>query len=335
MRDLCGASVVVTGASSGIGRATALAFARRGARLSLAARRGHVLQDVAKACERIGGEAIAVPTDVTDAAAVAVLAQTAERAFGGIDIWINNAGTGVFGPYTGAPLGLHRRTIEINLLGAMYGAYAVLPLFLRQGHGILINNISLAAWAPNPFAAAYTASKFGLRGFAASLRAELGDHPGIHVCGVFPAIIDTPGFVHGANMSGRQIDLGPLIFAPEDVADTIVSLAERPRDEVAVGWPARAAQVAYTLARRPTEQLSGAFVRRALREAEPAPRSEGALMRPMPQGTSISGGWRERKGIPSGRRVTRFGLVAAGAAVILLGMTAKAYGQRSSHRRRH
>ena len=217
----------------------------------------------------------------------------------------------------------------------MYGAYAVLPLFLRQGRGVLINTISLAAWAPNPFAAAYTASKFGLRGFAASLRQELGSHPDIHVCGVFPAIIDTPGFVHAANMSGRQIDIGPLIYAPEDVAETIVSLARWPRDEIAVGWPARAAQIAYTIARRPTEQLAGAFVRRALRQAEPAPRSEGALMRPVPQGTSISGGWRQRKGVPPGRRrATRIGLAVAGAAALILGTTAAAYGRSNRRQRR-
>jgi short-subunit dehydrogenase len=333
MRDLHGASVVVTGASSGIGRATALAFARCGARLSLAARRGDVLEDVANGCRRAGGEAIAVPTDVTDPAAVAELTLASESAFGGIDVWVNNAGTGAFGPYTDAPLALHRRTIEVNLLGAMYGAYAVLPRFLRQDHGVLINTISLAAWAPNPFAAAYTASKFGLRGVAASLLQELGSQPDIHVCGVFPAIIDTPGFVHGANMSGRQIDIGPLIYAPEDVAETIVSFARWPRDEVAVGWPARAAQIAYTIARRPTEQLAGAFIRRALRQAEPAPRSEGALMWPVPQGTSISGGWRQRKGVPPGRRATRIGLAVAGAAALILGTTAAAYG-RPNHRQR-
>jgi NAD(P)-dependent dehydrogenase (short-subunit alcohol dehydrogenase family) len=146
---------------------------------------------------------LAVPTDVTDPAAVAALARAAEEAFGGIDVWVNNAGSGVFGPYLDAPLALHRRTIEINLLGAMYGAYAALSRFQRQGYGVLINTISLAAWAPTPFAAAYTASKFGLRGFSASLRQDLGDHPDIHVCGVFPAIVDTPGFAHGANVSGR------------------------------------------------------------------------------------------------------------------------------------
>ena len=329
-RDMAGLSVVITGASSGIGRAAAVAFARRGARVALAARRAELIEEVARACRSLGVEAIAVPTDVTDPKAVAGLAEATERAFGGIDVWINNAGTGVFGPYQDAELALHRRTIEVNLLGSMHGAYAVLPLFLRQGRGILINNISLGGWAPAPFAAAYTASKFALRGFTAGLRQELGDHPDIHVCGVFPAIVDTPGLEHGANVSGRQINPGPLIYAPEDVAETFVSLVRWPRDEVAVGWPARAAQIAYALAPGPTEHLMGAFMRRALARASPAPRTQGALLQPVATGRGVSGGWRDRKGLPfSARRTSSaVGIAALAGLALLLGTKAAAHTRR-------
>ncbi len=329
-RDMAGLSVVITGASSGIGRAAAVAFARRGARVALAARRAELIEEVARACRSLGAQAIAVPTDVTDPKAVADLAEATERAFGGIDVWINNAGTGVFGPYQDAELALHRRTIEVNLLGSMHGAYAVLPLFLRQGRGILINNISLGGWAPAPFAAAYTASKFALRGFTAGLRQELGDHPDIHVCGVFPAIVDTPGLEHGANVSGRQINPGPLIYAPEDVAETFVSLVRWPRDEVAVGWPARAAQIAYALAPGPTEHLMGAFMRRALARASPAPRTQGALLQPVATGRGVSGGWRDRKGLPfSARRTSSaVGIAALAGLALLLGTKAAARARR-------
>jgi NADP-dependent 3-hydroxy acid dehydrogenase YdfG len=151
---LPGAVVVITGASSGIGRATARHFARMGACLVLAARRHELLREVVHECERLGGRAMAVPTDVTDAEAVRRLADAAVEAFGGIDVWVNNAGAGVFGPFTEARIELHRQVVEINLLGTMHGAAAALPVFLRQGHGVLINNISMGGWAPTPFAAA-------------------------------------------------------------------------------------------------------------------------------------------------------------------------------------
>lgn len=320
-RPLRNASVVITGASSGIGRATAVAFAKRGARIVLAARREWVLREVARDCAKLGGQAIVVPTDVTDARAVEALARAAEDAFGRIDVWVNNAGVGLFGPYGNARVELHRRVVETNLLGAMHGAAAVLPVFLRQGRGVLVNTVSIGAWAPVPFAAAYAASKFGLRGFTASLRQELRNEPDIHVCGVFPSTIDTPGFQHGANVSGRALDPGGPLFAPEDVADTIVSLVARPRAEVCVGWPARAAKIAYALAPGGTENLMGAALHRYLRRAPLAPRTTGALLRPVARGTRASGDLRKRRAASRKLRGTVGVALVAGTA-LAVGATA-------------
>jgi short-subunit dehydrogenase len=332
-RQIEGRTVVIAGASSGIGRATALAFAREGAKLVLAARRAELLEEVAEECESAGAPAtLVVPTDVTDAGAVQALATRAAGAFSQVDVWINNAGTGVFGPYHEADIALHRRTVEVNLFGAMHGAHAVLPVFKRQGRGVLINMVSLGGWAPTPFAAAYTASKFGIRGFTASLRQEIGPDEDIHICAIFPAMVDTPGFVHGANMSGKTLDPGPLLYRPEDVAARMVEIARHPQGEVAVGWPARAAQIAYNLSPRTTEIVVGATMRRLVSRAGPAPKSEGALLHPVEEGRDTDGGWLDRKGLPPAGKIST-GLALAGLAGLAIAGRLAIAARRNGRRR--
>jgi short-subunit dehydrogenase len=236
-RELGYGSVVITGASSGIGRAAALAFARLGCPVVLAARDAHSLEEVARDCRNAGGRTLVVPTDMTDPSAVLALAQrAAEFGDGRIAVWVNNAGVAAFGLFLDVPVEAHEQVIRTNLLGYLYGAHAVLPLFKRQGTGVLINVVSMAAFAPTPLASSYSASKAGNRGLFETLRTELaGSGQDIHVCDLYPAFVDTPMLEHTANFEGKQINPVPPVIAVEKVANKIVSIARRPRAFTAMG----------------------------------------------------------------------------------------------------
>jgi short-subunit dehydrogenase len=231
---LAGKVVVVTGASSGLGRAAALELARRKARVVVAARRAETLEDTANQCRQAGAEVRAIVADVTKESDVAALVGSAQELTGGIDVWVNNAGVTAFGSLASTPIEDHRRVLETNLWGAVYCARAVVPIFRRQGHGVLINVGSILSKVGQPFVPSYVISKFALRGLTEALRAELADQPNIHVCTLLPYAIDTPHFQVGANLVGRKPYAMPPMQSPEHVARELSNLAERPRRELHV-----------------------------------------------------------------------------------------------------
>jgi NAD(P)-dependent dehydrogenase (short-subunit alcohol dehydrogenase family) len=267
--------VVITGPSSGIGRATALAFAREGASVVLAARREQALLEAAAECESLGGRALAVPTDVTDEGAVRELARRAVEHFGWIDVWVNNAAVGLFDRFEETPSDVYGRAIETDLFGTIYGARAALPFFREQGSGVLINNSSVVAKASQPYTSAYVMSKIAIRALGESLREELAldGAKDIHVCTVMPASIDTPFFQHAANYTGRAAKALNPVYDAEKVARTMVHCARRPKRAVIVGSAGRMLALQRTLSLGLYEHMAARMIDRDHFQDRPAPRT--------------------------------------------------------------
>ncbi len=313
--NLHGALVVLTGASSGIGRAAAQAFARQGARLVLAARDAEALAETADECRALGGEVLVVPTDVTHSDEVEALASAAaEFGQGRIDVWINNAGIGAVGAFDETPLDAHEQVVQTDLLGYLRGAHAVLPYFKQQQRGVLINTLSVGSWVAQPFAAAYSASKFGLRGLSQALRGELGPWPGVHICDVYPGIVDTPGFRDGGNYAGRSLQPPPPLIDPRQVANAMVSLALHPRHTTSVGATATLLRLANFLTPG-FDRLNGLITGFALGRSQRVPTSSGNLFHPPLGQRRIDGGWRSEE---DGKRWLLIGGVAAGVLGLCL-----------------
>ena len=230
--DLRGAVVAITGASAGIGQATALAFARQGARLAVGARRSDRLQELAHQIEALGGECMALALDVAQEAEVQrFVAATVER-FGRLDVMVNNAGYGVRGKVEDTPVASFRRLMEVNFLGTVYGCQAALPMMRKQGSGVIINVSSIVGHRSLPGGGAYAASKAAQISLTESLRAELAG-TGIAACSVHPIGTATE-FAEVAlrESEGRRGGpVGPQQTA-EDVAEAIVRCARHPRPEV-------------------------------------------------------------------------------------------------------
>jgi short-subunit dehydrogenase len=277
--SLLGKNIVITGASSGIGKTTALALAAQGANLILAARRELLLNDVAMTCQEFGVEAYSYKTDVTLLDDVNNLFEFALERLGSIDIWINNAGVGAVGEFIKTPMEAHEQVIKTNLIGYMHGAYVSLPYFKTVGAGILINNISLGAFVPTPFASAYTASKFGLKGFTEALRAEMHDQKNLYICDVFPAFIDTPGFEHSANYIGRKLKPLPPVYDPQKVADAVIALCTHPRDKIMVGNSGRLAKVVHAITPKLFGNVMAKFMQTYFKGAPEEEISEGNLFK--------------------------------------------------------
>jgi short-subunit dehydrogenase len=295
---VAGRTWVVTGASSGIGRGVAERAGALGANLVLAARRAEALEEVAGVVRAAGGQALVVPTDVNDAAAVEALAEAAERRFGRIDLWFNNAGVAPIGPFERIPVEQHARTVAVNLTGVIHGSHAALRRFRAQGHGTLVNMASVEGRIPLAYHASYAATKHGVVGLDGALRQELrlaGLAGRIRLVTVLPWAVDTPFWGNAANASGRQ-PVGPWMDDAREVADAVTWAAIRwPSGEFPVGPKAGMALLGAQFAPGLSRHLAANVIHRLqMEQAPPAPDTPGNLFAPSPAPPTVAGGFRGR-----------------------------------------
>lgn len=288
--------VVITGASSGIGRATAIRFARQGARVVLASRRQEELGIVAAECRSRGGHAIVHAVDTTDQEAVRRLADDAVAQFGRIDVWVNAAAVSAFGRFLDLPEADFRRVIDVDLMGYVHGTRAALDVMERQGQGVVINVSSILGEVPQPYSTPYVMAKAGVLALGISLRQELSLRrlKRIHVVSVLPPTIDTPFFDNAANYSGRRARAMPPVYSAKTVAKAIVGSARSPRGDVIVSRAGKALVAAHRRAPGPVEaQMKALTEKRQLSPTQEQRPTTGTIFEPSraPGSAQISGGW--------------------------------------------
>ncbi|MCE3555367.1 SDR family NAD(P)-dependent oxidoreductase [Pseudonocardia sp. RS11V-5] len=312
--EIAGSVVVVTGASSGIGRATALALLQRGATVVGVARDAGALSELA------GRGLVPAPADVTDFAAVeGVVRETTER-FGRVDAWVNCAGVIQFGAFLDVPLDDVRRVLDVDLMGYVHGCRAVLPGMVERDHGVIVNVASILGIVALPYGAAYSMAKFAIRALAVSLRQELRTSGvrGVRVGTVLPAAIDTPIWRDAANHSGARPRLAAPTYSPERVARTILNQIRRPRREVvAGGMLGRLLLLQHKVWPESAERLFAAEVGRYVLVRGGGPVDDpGNLYDPPDRPRRVHDGWNGLRRERARRLAAGLGLAAAvGAAV--------------------
>jgi len=240
--------VVITGASAGVGRATARAFGKRGAKVGLIARGKDGLEAAKREIESYGGEAMVLPVDVGDENAVEQAAAEVERAFGPIDIWVNNAMLSVFSPIMEMTADDYRRVTNVTYLGYVWGTMAALRRMKPRDRGIIVQVGSALAYRGIPLQSAYCAAKHAVQGFHDSLLTELiHDGSNVRVVMVQMPALNTPQFRWVKSRLPRKSQPVPPIFQPEVAAEAIVWAAYSGRREVNVGWPTTKAIVGNNL----------------------------------------------------------------------------------------
>jgi NAD(P)-dependent dehydrogenase (short-subunit alcohol dehydrogenase family) len=227
---------VVTGSSAGVGRAVAVAFARRGWRVGLLARGTAGLEGAEAEVRAAGGEPLAIRVDVADPEGLQDAAERFERELGPIDVWVNNAMATVFAPFTQVTPEEFRRATEVTYLGTVWGTMAALRVMRPRDRGTIVQVGSALAYRGIPLQAPYCGAKHAIQGFTESVRCELlHEHSGVHLTMVQLPAVNTPQFSWGRNRMPRRPQPVPPIYQPEVVAEAIVRASQMDRKELDVG----------------------------------------------------------------------------------------------------
>ncbi|HHX66364.1 MAG TPA: SDR family NAD(P)-dependent oxidoreductase [Chloroflexi bacterium] len=285
--------VVVFGASSGIGRETALRFARKGARVVVSARDAQGLDTLVSEIHEEGGYALAVPADATDPGQAQEVADTARRRYGRLDTWVHTASVIMYAPFEQTRPEEFRQVLDINLMGVVHGIYAALPLLQEQGRGALIVVSSVEGRQPFPLQSAYVASKHGLEGLLGTLRMELKrSAPDISLTNVIPSSIDTPIFNKARTRLSVKSRGVPPFYDPAVAARAILFAAENRVPEIWVGGAGRALLAIKRVAPALVDDAVARMAPRLQRTDEPRTEdSPDNLFHPLPGHATVRGGF--------------------------------------------
>jgi NAD(P)-dependent dehydrogenase (short-subunit alcohol dehydrogenase family) len=284
---------LVTGASSGIGRATAIQLAGRGARLVLVARGRESLEAAATEALAAGAQAALVrPADVTDEDAVQAAVDDAVTEFGHLDVVVHAAQVMAYGRIEDVPREVYEQVVDVALHGTAVVARVVLPLFRKQGAGHLVVVNSLLGNIATPLLGSYVAAKWGQLGLIRVLQQETRDEPGISVSAVQPGGVDTPIYVQAASWTGSTGRPPPPVYSPQRVARAVLSTLDRPRRIVQAGLFNHVITAGFRLVPGVFDVLVGPLLQRMAIADDDVPPTEGNVFESKPAGNATEGRWR-------------------------------------------
>lgn len=317
--------VAVTGASSGIGRAIARAFGARGDKVALLARGREGLEAAAREVRRAGGEALALPVDVTDRVMVDAMADQIASHFGGLDVWVNDAMVSVLSPAAELTAEELEQVMRVNYLGTVYGTLAALRHMRQTNRGVVVQVGSLLAYRSIPMQSAYCASKAAVRAFTDSLRSELLDEKSdVKLCHLLVPATNTPQFdVIKNRLGGHAHPMGGVIYQPEVIAQACLYVVDHPVRELAIGPKTLSAMLGQHLVPGLLDRLLGRRAKTAQITTELPPPKENNLLAPLRRDLGAHGSFDDearRSSVQLWARMHLTGVTAAALSAISAGL---------------